>query len=79
MIKPFSAHICKEILDDLKTRIRNARWTDEITHSNWNYGTSQSFFKELCDYGLISFDWRKVESEVNSFPNFIVKCSVTLI
>ncbi len=71
MIKPFSAHISEEILDDLKTRIRNARWTDEITNSDWNYGTSQSFLKELCHYWLNSFDWRKVEAEINSFPNFI--------
>lgn len=71
MIKPFSAHISEEILDDLKTRIRNARWTDEITDSDWSYGTRQSFLKELCHYWLNSFDWRKVEAEINSFPNFI--------
>ncbi len=71
MIKPFSAHTSEEILDDLKTRIRNTRWTDEIRNSDWHYGTSQSFLKDLCHYWLNNFDWRKVEAEINSFPNFI--------
>ncbi|CDT10653.1 Putative epoxide hydrolase (fragment) [Sphingobacterium sp. PM2-P1-29] len=71
MIKPFSAYISEDILDDLKTRISNVRWTDEITNSEWSYGTNQSFLKELCHYWLNSFDWRKVEAEINSFPNFI--------
>jgi pimeloyl-ACP methyl ester carboxylesterase len=76
MIAPFSANISEEILDDLKTRIRNVRWTDEITNSEWSYGTNQSFLKELCHYWLNSFDWRKVEAEINSFPNFIANIDV---
>lgn len=36
MIQSFSANISEEILDDLKTRIRNTRWTDEITNSDWS-------------------------------------------
>lgn len=71
MIKPFLANISEEILDDLKARIKNTRWTDEITDSNWNYGSSLSFMKELSHYWQNNFDWRKVEAEINSFPNFI--------
>ena len=71
MIKPFSANISEEILYDLQTRIKNTRWTDELTDSNWSYGTSLSFMKELSNYWLNNFDWRKVEAGINSFPNFI--------
>ena len=71
MIKPFLANISEEILDDLKARIKNTRWPDEITNSNWNYGSGLSFMKELSNYWLNNFDWRKIEAEINSFPNFI--------
>ncbi|MFI8379093.1 epoxide hydrolase family protein [Leeuwenhoekiella sp. NPDC079379] len=71
MIKPFSANISEEILDDLKNRIKNTRWPDEISDSNWMYGTNLSFMKELSNYWLYKFDWRKVEAEINYFPNFI--------
>lgn len=71
MIKPFSANISEEILDDLKNRIKNTRWPDEISNSNWIYGTNLSFMKELSNYWLYEFNWRKVEAKINSFPNFI--------
>ncbi len=71
MIKPFVANISEEILDDLKNRIKNTRWPDEITCSNWNYGASLSFMKKLSSHWFNNFDWRKVEIEINSFPNFI--------
>ncbi|WP_199907763.1 epoxide hydrolase family protein [Leeuwenhoekiella sp. MAR_2009_132] len=71
MIKPFSANISEEILDDLKNRIKNTRWPDEISDSNWMYGTNLSFMKELSNYWLYKFDWRKVEAEINSFTNLI--------
>ena len=71
MIKPFVANISEEILDDLKNKIKNTRWPDEISNSNWSYGTSLSFMKKLSGHWLNSFDWREVEAEINTFPNFI--------
>ncbi len=71
MIKPFIANIPQQILDDLKTRISNTRWPDEITDSGWAYGANLSYMKELADYWANIFDWRKVEKEINSYPNFI--------
>lgn len=71
MIKPFSANIPQQILDDLKLRIRNTRWPDSIFDSGWSYGTDISYMKKLADYWLNTFNWRKVESEINSYPNFI--------
>jgi len=72
MIKSFSANCPEAILDDLKSRIKNTRWPDELTDSNWMYGTNLSFVKELSEYWLYEFNWRKVEAEINSFPNFMV-------
>jgi len=71
MIKPFLANVPQAVLDDLKLRISNARWPDEIVDSGWMYGTNLSYMKELADYWLNHFNWRKVETEINSYPNFI--------
>jgi pimeloyl-ACP methyl ester carboxylesterase len=71
MIQPFSVNIPQLALDDLKLRLKNTRWTDEIIDSGWNYGTNLSYMKELADYWLNKFDWRKVENEINAYPNFI--------
>jgi len=71
MIQPFRINIPQNILDDLKSRIKNTRWTDEITRSGWTYGANLEYMKELTDYWLNKFDWRKTEEEINSYPNFI--------
>ncbi len=71
MIQPFKINIPQNILDDLKSRIKNTRWTDEITGSGWAYGANLEYIKELTDYWLNKFDWRKTEEEINSYPNFI--------
>lgn len=71
MIQTFSVNIPQQALDNLKLRLKNTRWTDEITNSGWNYGTNLSYMRELADYWLNKFDWRKVEKEINFYPNFI--------
>jgi pimeloyl-ACP methyl ester carboxylesterase len=71
MITPFSVKIPQRVLHDLKLRLINTRWTDEIIHSGWSYGASLSYMKELTDYWINKFDWRKVEDAINAYPNFI--------
>ena len=70
MIQPFSVNIPQPILDDLKLRLKQVRWPDEITDSGWNYGSNLSYMKELTEYWQHTFDWRKIENEINAYPNF---------
>ena len=70
MKKPFKIKIEQSILDDLKNRIADTRWTDEIQNSKWEYGTNRSWLKELCDYWQTSFNWRKQEEYLNLFKNY---------
>ncbi len=71
MIKKIEIQIAQQHLDKLKEKIRNTRWPDEIEGSGWNYGASLYYMKELADFWLNVYDWRKTESEINSHPNFI--------
>lgn len=71
MIQPFSVKVPQRVLDDLSSRLKNVRWPDEITDSVWNYGANLSYMKELTTYWFKTFDWRKVEHNINAHPNFI--------
>ena len=73
MITPFIANISQDILDDLKLRIKNTRFPDEIIDSEWKYGAALSYIKELADYWQNDFDWRNIEKEINSYPNFFTE------
>lgn len=73
MVTPFTANISQDILDDLKLRIKNTRFPDEIIDSEWKYGAALSYIKELADYWQNDFDWRNIEKEINSYPNFFAE------
>jgi len=73
MIKEFKVNIPQPEIDDLKERIRKTRWLDETENSDWKLGTGITYLKELSAYWEQKFDWRKIEDEVNSFPNYITK------
>ena len=73
MITEFTCHVPQAAIDDLKFRIAQTRWTDEIIDSGWKYGANLNYIKELADYWLNKFDWRKVEDEVNLYPNYIAE------
>jgi pimeloyl-ACP methyl ester carboxylesterase len=70
MKQPFKITIEEAILDDLKARISNTRWTYEIENSKWEYGTNKTYLKELCDYWQNTFDWKEQEKYLNSFDHF---------
>ena len=73
MIQPFHINIPGPSLDELRTRIANNRWPDEIKNSEWSYGAALSYMKNLAAYWQNNFDWRKTEALVNSFPNFMAE------
>ncbi|HTN36136.1 MAG TPA: epoxide hydrolase [Arachidicoccus sp.] len=71
MIQSFAVNVPQEVLDDLKMRLTNTRWPDELVDGDWNYGANLGYMMELTDYWLHKFDWRKVEHEIGQYPNFI--------
>ena len=73
MITEFKCHISQSAIDDLKSRLSQTRWTDEIKRSYWQFGASLSYIRELADYWLNYFDWRKIEDEINQYPNYIAE------
>ena len=79
MITEFKCHISQSAIDDLRSRLRQTRWTDEIKRSAWQYGAGLSYMRELADYWLNKFDWRKVEDEINQYPNHIAEFGGTKI
>ena len=73
MITEFKCHISQSAIDGLRSRLRQTRWPDEIKGSGWEYGASLSYMMELVDYWLDKFDWRKIENEINQYPNYIAE------
>ncbi len=69
-VKSFKIEITQQTIEDLRERLANSRWTDEIDNSEWEYGTNKAYLKELCVHWQHSFDWKKQEEYLNSFPHY---------
>ncbi len=69
-IQPFEVHVPEATLEDLRQRLASTRWPDEIPGSQWDYGSSLAYVKELVEYWRTGFDWRAQERYINSFAHF---------
>jgi pimeloyl-ACP methyl ester carboxylesterase len=69
-VNPFTIHVKDEILNDLRQRLLQTRWPDQVSQAGWDYGTDLSYMKELVSYWLQTFDWRKQERILNVVPQF---------
>jgi pimeloyl-ACP methyl ester carboxylesterase len=69
-MKPFTIHVNDEVLSDLRMRLMRTRWPDQVNQADWDYGSELSYMKELVDYWLQTFDWRKQEQMLNELPQF---------
>jgi len=69
MIEPFSIRVDDEVLADLRHRLAQTRWPDEVG-SNWQYGTDLTYLRSLCDYWQRSYDWRTQEAALNAYDHY---------
>jgi pimeloyl-ACP methyl ester carboxylesterase len=69
-VDPFSARVPEEVLSDLRVRIRNTRWPDEIPGEAWKQGTGLVYLRQLLAYWADDFDWRSQERQLNVFDQF---------
>lgn len=70
MPEQYRIHIADGVLNDLKARLRNTRWPDQLDGTGWDYGTDTRYLKELCGYWADGFDWRKQEDRLNGFHHY---------
>ena len=70
-IKKFNIEIPQCKLDDLQQRLTLTRWPEKETPDDWTQGIPLSYMKEIHDYWLNDYDWRKHEKEINRFPQFL--------
>jgi pimeloyl-ACP methyl ester carboxylesterase len=58
------------VIDDLRRRLADTRWPDEIADTDWKYGTDLTYLQSLCE-SWESFDWASVEKRFNQWPHML--------
>lgn len=73
-ILPFSISVSDDVLLDLRTRLNLARFPKNLelsAETQWNYGTPTHTVQDLVEYWKTSFNWRKIENDINTkLPQF---------
>jgi pimeloyl-ACP methyl ester carboxylesterase len=69
-VVPFRIDISPEVLDDLQQRLKATRWAYQVEGTGWNAGTDLDYLKQLVNYWLYQFDWRKQEAALNSLAHY---------
>jgi pimeloyl-ACP methyl ester carboxylesterase len=71
-IEKFTIKVPDTVLADLKRRLDNARWPDELENVGWEYGSSLEYMKSLADYWRNGYEWRRQEATLNDLPQYRV-------
>jgi pimeloyl-ACP methyl ester carboxylesterase len=69
-ITPFKIQVPNSVLTDLKQRLSQARFADELQDVEWDYGTNLVYLKRLVDYWRDKYDWRAQEKKLNELDQF---------
>lgn len=69
-VEPFRVSVAQNTLNDLRARLEQTRWPDEVEQAGWRYGASLAYMKELAEYWRSNFDWAAQERRINSFDQY---------
>ncbi len=69
-VTPYVVEIPEADLADLRARLENVRWPDELPESGWRYGVPRAYVRDLVRYWCDGYDWRAHEAKLNRHPQF---------
>ncbi|HVR25943.1 MAG TPA: epoxide hydrolase, partial [Candidatus Polarisedimenticolia bacterium] len=69
-VRLFHISVSQEAIDDLRARLRATRFPNQQSVKDWSQGVPLAHAKSLIEYWESRYDWRRFETELNSFPNF---------
>src|SRR3954453_4171310 len=72
-IRPFTIRVPEADLEDLRARIVATRWPDKETVPDQSQGPPLATMRALADYWAREYDWRRCESRMNSYPQFLTE------
>ena len=70
MIAPFRLDVPEAELEDLRARLRGARWPEPEPVDDWSQGVPLAYLRSLCAWWAEEYDWRATEARLNAIPQF---------
>jgi len=71
--RPFQLRIAEDALHDLRRRLKQTRWPTTFNDPEWEFGANLPYIEELIAYWRDTFDWRRAETRINSFNQYLLE------
>src|ERR1041384_4641904 len=72
-IRPFRVNIPEEDIVELRRRAASARWPRKELVGDRSQGVQLATLKALANYWTTDYDWRRAETRLNAYPQFVTK------
>jgi microsomal epoxide hydrolase len=73
MYRDFTISVCEKELSELKTKLASVKFPrEDHFEKNWDLGIHFLEFDRLIKYWLNEYDWKKHESQLNQFHQYMV-------
>ena len=72
-VEPFRIQVSEAAVDDLRRRLDQARWPDQLEGVGWSRGIPLEELRRLAEYWGGEYDWRRHEAGLNVFPQFVTE------
>jgi epoxide hydrolase len=69
-VEPFRIAVPEAELDDLRERLKAARWPERETVDDWSQGVPLDYIRTLCAYWAEGYNWRATEARLNALPGY---------
>ena len=72
-IRPYTINIADEEIERLKSRLEISRFPEKETTDDWSQGAPLAYVKNITDYWLNQYDFKRLESRLNKYENLITE------
>jgi pimeloyl-ACP methyl ester carboxylesterase len=72
-MKDYKIDIPQSALDDLRHRLENTRWPDQLEGAGWSYGVELEGLRDLAEHWRTEYDWKAFETRANTLPQYLTE------
>ena len=72
-IRPYTINVADEEIERLKSRLEISRFPEKETTDDWSQGSPLAYVKNITDYWLNQYDFKRLESRLNKYENLITE------
>jgi pimeloyl-ACP methyl ester carboxylesterase len=71
--RPFKVDVPQSTINRILARVKSTRLPDRLDAPDWRYGANWNYMKSLADYWVTQFDWKKAQTNLNRYPQFVAR------